>query len=146
MNYSELTFEELVKIVEDLLVIKSDDLDAEALRGQKIFTQLNLIYIQVSRKLALLTKQKDTVEFNRTRHYSGKLTSLHYKNDPLPESILKTDIPNHMNVDPIVVEIRDMVRECERVVKFIEDAKGSLRSRGFDIKNAIDYRKLMMGG
>lgn len=145
MDYTESTYEEIEARIETLLNIDSDNLDGEAIRNQKIFPEISRIYVQKSRKLSALINQLNKIEFNRTRHYSGKLTAEHYKKDPLTEAVLKTDIPNYMNVDPVVVEMRNLVKECERAVKFLEDAKGSLRARGFDIKNAIEYRKLMLG-
>lgn len=145
MSYTESTFEEIEKVVESKLVINGDDLDGEAIRNQKIFTEINRIYIHKSRKLGELLDQLAKVEHNRFRHYAGKLTSDHYKREPLTEAVLKQDIPSFMNVDPVVTEMRNLVKECERVVKYLEDAKKSLHSRGFDIRNSIDYRKLMLG-
>lgn len=145
MDYTESTFEDIEKVVESKLIINPDDLDGEAIRNQKIFTELNRIYIHKSRKLGTLTNMLASVELNRYKHYSGKYSGEHYRLDPLPAAILKTDIPSYMSVDSVVVEMRDLVKECERIVKYLEDAKKSLISRGFDIKNAIDYRRLMLG-
>lgn len=146
MDYTGKSYEEIEGVVDNLLNIDSDNLDAEAIRNQRIFTEINRIYIHKSREYVGLTNQLANLEHKQFRHYAGKLTAEHYKKNPLPEAILKTDIPSWMAVDPLVVEMRGLVKECERVVKYLEDAKGSLRSRGFDIKNAIEYRKLMMGG
>lgn len=145
MDYKEATYEEIEGEVDRLLAINPDDLDGEAIRNAKIFTSINRIYIYKSRKLGELLTALHKLELSRQRYYSGKATAEQYKKEPLTEAILKTDIPNHMNVDPLVVEMRNVVKECERTVKFLEDAKGQLRQRGFDIKNAIDYRKMMLG-
>lgn len=146
MDYTNSTFEEVSAFVDGLLVISPDDLDAEAIRNQRIFSDISRIYIQKSRKLMAVTTQLDKLEHKRFRHYAGKETAAHYREDPLPEAILKSDIPSHMNIDPLLIEMRSIVRETEMTVKYLEECKGSLRSRGFDIKNAIEYRKLMMGG
>lgn len=145
MDYTNSTFEDIEKVIEEKLIIDGNDLDGEAIRNQKIFTEINRIYVHKSRKLGELTDQLAKVEHNRYRHYNGKLSAEHYKKDPITEAILKQDIPSYMNIDPLVVEMRNLVKECERVVKYVEDAKKSLHSRGFDVKNAIDYRKLMLG-
>lgn len=145
MIYTDSTFEDIEKVVESKLVINGDDLDGEAIRNQKIFTEINRIYIHKSRKLGELTDQLAKVEHNRFRHYAGKLNAEHYKREPITEAILKTDIPSYMAIDAVVVEMRNLVKECERIVRYLEDAKKSLHSRGFDIKNSIEYRKLMLG-
>jgi hypothetical protein len=145
MNYSEATYEEISKHVESLLEINSDNLDMEAIKNQKIFVEINNIYVQLGRKLFKETTQKDKVEHARYRHYNGKMPAEHYKKNPLNEAVLKGDIKHMMNIDDVVVEIRSMVAETERIVKFLEDAKTQIKSRGFDIKNAIAWRQLMMG-
>ena len=145
MDFTDKTYEEVSEYIDGLLTIDSEKLDDEAVRNQKIFADINRAYIQKSRKLYSLINQQDKIELGRYRHYNGKETKEHYREDPLTESLLKTDIPLYMNVDPLVVEMRSLVKECERIVKYLEDAKGSLRSRGFDIKNAIEFRKIMLG-
>lgn len=145
MDYTESTYEEIEAEIDRLLTIDGDNLDGEAIRNTKIFTQINRIYVQKSRKYDKLLTQLHNLEHQRKRHYGGKMTGEHYRKEPLPEAVLKTDIPEYMNVDNLVVEMRNVVKECERIVKFLEDAKKSLYSRGFDIKNAIEFRRLMLG-
>jgi hypothetical protein len=145
LDNTDSSYEEVAAIVDTLLIIDSDNLDGEAIRNQRIFADINRLYIHKSRKLLALSNQLAMLEHRRFRHYAGKETAAQYKIEPLTEAILKTDIPSHMNIDPLVVEMRGLVKECERIVKYLEDAKGSLRSRGFDIKNAIDFRRLMLG-
>ncbi len=139
------SYEQIEEYVDGLLNINGDDLDAEAIRNPKIFSKLSRIYVLRGRKLSELQTQLARLEHKRKRYYSGKETAEVYKKEPLTEAILKTDIDSYMAIDPIIVEMRNLVKEEDRIVKFIEDAKGLLRWRGNDIKNAIEYRKLMMG-
>lgn len=145
MQFKESTYEEIEAEVDRLLNINADDLDGEAIRNSKIFTQLSRMYVQKSRKLSELYTALAKLEHKRNRYYGGKESSEVYRKEPLNEAILKSDIPSHMNIDPLVIEMRDLVKECERTVKFLEESKGQLRARGFDIKNAIEYRKMMLG-
>lgn len=144
-DWKEATYEQIEAEVDRLLAINPDDLDGEAIRGPKIFTSLNRMYIQKSRKLSELSNALNKLEHKRNRYYGGKESADTYKKEPLTEAILKTDIPSYMNIDPLVVEMRTIVKEAERCVKFLEDAKGQLRQRGFDIKNALDFRRMMLG-
>jgi hypothetical protein len=144
-DFKEMSYEEIEGEVDKLLTINPDDLDGEALRGPKIFTSLNRIYIQKSRRLSELLTGLHKLEHKKNRYYGGKDTAESYRKEPLTEAILKTDIPSYMNIDPLVVEMRELVKEAERIVKFLEDAKGQLRQRGFDIKNALEFRKMMLG-
>lgn len=144
-DWKEASYEQIESEVDRLLTINPDELDAEAIRGSKIFTSINRIYVQKSRQLGELLKLQAKVEVKRQRYYAGKEPAEVYRKEPLTEAVLKTDIPMYMNIDPMVTEIRDLVKECERCVKFLEDTKGQLRQRNFDIKNALDFRKMMLG-
>lgn len=145
MEFKEASYEDIEKRVSDLFAIDPDDLDGEALRNQRIFTELSRMYVHKSRKLAELHTGLAKLEHRRQRYYGGKESAETYKREPLNEAILKSDIPSYMSIDPLVVEMRQLVKECDMTVKFLEDAKGQLRQRGFDINNAITYRKLMLG-
>ena len=144
-DISNKTFEEISTYVDSLLAINGDNLDTASIENPKIFTQLHRMYVQAGRKLEKMLNQKDKVEHLRTRHYNGKMPAEHYKKDPLNEAVLKTDIPMMLNIDPIVVEVRSIVKEQERIVEYLEEAKKQLKSRSYDIKTAVEWRKIMMG-
>lgn len=139
------SYEDVEKYVDELTHINPDNLDAESIRTPKIFTKLNRIYVLKARRLSELSNQLAKLEHKRKRYYNGKETAEVYKKEPLTEAILKSDVDSYMAIDPLIVELRDLVKEEDRIVKFLEDAKGMLRWRGNDIKNAIEYRKLMLG-
>jgi tRNA(Met) C34 N-acetyltransferase TmcA len=145
MNYSEMKYEEINDEIEKLLDIDNNKLDSEATRGQRIFTEINRIYIQVSRRLMSLTDQKNSVELHKFKHFTGKLTSAHYKENPLDVALLKTDVPRYMDTDAVVVEIRNLVKEAEMIVKLVESSLATLKGRSYDIRNAIDFQKFISG-
>lgn len=142
----EMDFETVSGLIEDMLSIEPDaDLDVEILKHPKIFGVLSRLHAVHARKLALLTSQKAKVEWQRERHYGGKMPAAHYKQDPLNEAVLKADIPKYMAVDPIVLEMRGVVAEQDRIVSMIENAQNQLRNRSWDIKNVIAYRQMLLG-
>lgn len=145
MNYADMNYEQVIQAVDDVVGIKTEELDTEILRNMSIFTTIENIYAAHFKKLKKILKQKDTVEFVRWKHYAGKMSAEHYKTDPLTSAILKQDIDKYLDVDSIVVEIRGIADEQEKIVKFLENSKSMVRQRGFDIKTAIDFRKLMSG-
>lgn len=142
---SDSAYESIEQYVDSLLAINGDDLDFEAIRNSKIFTKLNRIYVIRGRRLTTLQTQLAKLEHKRKRYYSGKDTAEVYKKEPLTEAILKMDIDSYMAIDPMIIEMRGLVKEEDRIVKFIEEAKGMLRWRGNDIKNAIEFRRMLLG-
>ncbi len=85
------------------------------------------------------------VKNNRYRHYAGKETSEHYKNDPLREAVLKGDIADLLKIDKTVVEMKNILSEQERIVAYLEKAKKILSERGFMLRLAMDFQKASLG-
>lgn len=141
-----MTHEEVVSLLEDLLDIGADsDLEVEIKKQPKIFAVLERLYSVHSRKLAILHTQRAKVERLRTMFYDGKLPASHYQKEPLAVAVLKSDIPKLLDTDVQMTEMRALYNEQDRLVKSIERAKEQLRSRTWDLKNIIEYRKLLLG-
>jgi len=141
----ELSFDELVDKLEVLLGINSENIDAEALRSNKIFGEVQRLHGHAARKLKTLLVQQKQVQMHRWKRYAGKWTSQQYKDEPLGEAVLKTDIDRYMAIDPVMVEINAIVDEQDRIMKLLEDAKAQYKQRTWDIKNAIEFRRMISG-
>lgn len=145
MKFEEMSYEQVIDHVDSLLAVNSEALDEASLANMKIFSQIERVYATHFKKLKVLMRQQDKVEHVRWRRYTGKWTALQYKEEPLTEAVLKSDVDKYMAIDPQVVEIRHLVDEQEKLVKYLENAKGMIRQRGFDIKTALDFQKFMAG-
>lgn len=145
MKYQDMNYEQVVDHIQQLLAVNEENLDSEALRSMQIFSELERMYAAHFKKLRVLMRQQDVVALTRWKRYAGKWTAAQYKEEPLAEAILKGDIDKYLAVDPVLVEINHLVEEQDKLVKHIEAAKGMIRQRGFDIKNALEFRKFMAG-
>lgn len=138
-------YESIVNEIENILSIDHENLEIEALRNMKIFPAIERIYLIQFKEYRNLLETQDKVKFERWKYYSGGAPPETYKKEPLRHSISKSDIEKYMSVDPKVRLISDLVSQQEKILKFLEDAKKHLNSRGWDIKNAIDYIKFRSG-
>lgn len=145
MKFEDMTYEDVVTHIETLMAVKEDSLDTEALRSMTIFSALERLYVVHFKKLRVLMRQQEKVALTRWKRYAGKWSAAQYKEEPLAEAILKGDIDKYLAVDQVLVEINHLVEEQDKLVKHIEAAKGMIRQRGFDIKNALEFRKFMAG-
>lgn len=141
-----MTLEQILEHIEQSLSINFDDLGREAVKQVKIFTDFQKLHMWNTRQLETLINQQNQVKQARIRHYTGKMPAEHYKKEPLREAILKSDLDNHMRIDPQVLEIGTLVNEQERKVKAIEEAKSALKDRGYNIKNAIEFQRMITLG
>jgi len=138
------TFDEMNTIIQQMVELDSD-LEYSIYENSKIFGVLQRAHSIHSRKLEKLTTQYDKVRLDRWRRYVGKWTQERYKAEPMPEIPLKTDVDKYLNTDDIVVEMKHLLTEQDRVVKLIEDSQKAWSGRSYMIKTLIDYQKYKAG-
>ena len=68
-----------------------------------------------------------------------------YAEKPFNLKILKTDIDKYMDADPELVKLKQKVEYVSTVIDFLESTIKQISNRGFQIKNAIDWRKFTSG-
>ena len=86
---------------------------------------------------------------NKYEWFNGSISEedlKQYQWEPNPLKILRTDIPMHMEADQ-ELQAQSLKVEMQREkVEFVEAIIKSLTSRGFNIKNAIEWERFKMGG
>ena len=68
-----------------------------------------------------------------------------YAEKPFNLKILKTDIDKYMESDDELVKLKSKVEYIQTVIDFLDRTIKSISNRGFQIKNAIDWRKFTSG-
>ena len=71
--------------------------------------------------------------------YSGK------DETPFPLKILKQDISIYLDSDEELIEAKNKLEYYRDILSFLEGVLKSLNNRGFQIKNAIDWKKFTEG-
>lgn len=98
-----------------------------------------------TRKLEHMAADAEKVKQFRARYYGGKLSSEHYKKEPLREAILKSDIDQYVKTDPVYLEAKSRLAEQERIVKYLEDSKKMLSDRTYLLNTALSFQKMNLG-
>ena len=60
-------------------------------------------------------------------------------------AVLRSDMRDQLDSDPDVIKQQDKVYYLETTVDFLDRVLRSLNSRGWDIKNAVEWNKLQSG-
>lgn len=151
----EVLFEELktipleyiMDVLEKSLDIdpSSKDLDKSSLASSRLFMEAQRFYIAEIRVLEKLVAKKNKTDLYLRRYYAGELPSQVYQARPLPVKPLKSDIDIWIKADDNFIEMNSLVEEQKRKVKFIESCVDRIKTRGYEIKTAIDWRKYMDG-
>lgn len=134
-----MNLEELQKIAEKDMKIDKDNLDIESLK----IPELQHKYLKFHSNYNLLLKQKETeyrmLYRKKWENYSGK------DEKPFPLKILKQDISIYLDADEELNKARNTVEYYKTMVAELDGILKSLNNRGFQIKNAIDWKKFCEG-
>ena len=140
MNLDDLKLE-----VQADLKINNEHLDTESLKNQEIKAK----YLDVkSRYELLLFKAKGDykrIYRDKWEYYGGKSDAKIYISKPFDIKVLKTDLSVYITSDQDVIDAENKIGYLETVVDYVKGVIKSVDNRGWDIKNAIEWKKFEAG-
>ena len=140
MNLDELK----LQVSQDLRV-DDEHLDTESLKNQEIKAK----YLDHKSKFELLLfKAKgDYKRLYREKweYYGGKADAKVYASKPFDLKVLKTDLGVYISADEEIIDAENKIGYLETVVDYIKGVIKSIDNRGWDIKNAIEWKKFEAG-
>ena len=140
MNLDELK----LQVSQDLRV-NDEHLDTESLKNQEIKAK----YLEYKSKFELLLfKAKgDYKRLYREKweYYGGKADAKIYASKPFDLKVLKTDLGVYISADEEIIDAENKIGYLETVVDYIKGVIKSVDNRGWDIKNAIEWKKFEAG-
>ena len=81
-------------------------------------------------------------------YYSGRMTAEELEAadwEPFQLKLLKADVQEYIDADDNVIESKKLLALQEEKVNYLESIVKSLTTRGYLIKNAIDWKKFTEG-
>ena len=140
MNLDELK----LQVSQDLKV-DDEHLDTESLKNQEIKAK----YLEHKSKFELLLfKAKgDYKRLYREKweYYGGKADAKVYATKPFDFKVLKTDLGVYISADEEIIDAENKIGYLETVIDYIKGVIKSVDNRGWDIKNAIEWKKFEAG-
>ena len=140
-----MDLEQLQKESEKDLQIDKDNLDIESLKTPELYGK----YLQIFIRWNLLSKQADS-EYKKLlkqkwEYYGGKADPKVYQEKPFDLKILKQDIPVYLESDEDLIKAKHTVDYHNSMCDFAEKVCKMINNRGFQIKNAIDWKRFLEG-
>ena len=140
MNLDELKLQ-----VQNDLKVDDEHLDTESLKNQEIKAK----YLDIKSKYELLLF-KAKGEYKRIyrdkwEYYGGKADAKIYASKPFDLKVLKTDLGVYISADEEIIDAENKIGYLETVVDYIKGVIKSVDNRGWDIKNAIEWKKFEAG-
>ena len=140
-----MTLDELQKQAEKDLKIDDLELGDESLKSASLHQKYLNIYNNFRQLHLMAEGQYNVLKRQKWEYYGGKSSPEVYRDNPFDHKILKQDIPLYLESDEELIKQKQKVEyhkicmdSCERILKQIQ-------GRGWDIKNAIEWRKFVDG-
>ena len=140
-----MTLDELKLQVQRDLKIDNEHLDTESLKNQEI--KANYLDYKSRYELLLYKAKGDYKRMYREKweYYGGKADAKIYATKPFDLKVLKTDLAVYISADEDIMNAENKIGYLETVIDYIKGVIKSVDNRGWDIKNAIEWRKFEAG-
>ena len=140
MNLDELKLQ-----VQNDLKVDDEHLDTESLKNQEI--KAKYLDIKSKYELLLFKAKGDYKRLYREKweYYGGKADAKIYATKPFDLKVLKTDLGVYISADEEIIDAENKIGYLETVIDYIKGVIKSVDNRGWDIKNAIEWKKFEAG-
>jgi len=140
-----MTLDELKLQVQRDLKVDNEHLDTESLKNQEI--KANYLDHKSRYELLLYKAKGDYKRMYREKweYYGGKADAKIYATKPFDLKVLKTDLAVYISSDEEIINAENKVGYLETVIDYIKGVIKSVDNRGWDIKNAIEWKKFEAG-
>ena len=141
-----MSFEELkIQAREDLAILDQERLDQESFKNQNIkpkWLEYRSRYDQL-----LIMRRADHQRMYRAKweYYGGKADAKIYVAKPFDLKVLKSDLQMYIQSDDEILELQGKIAYYESIIKYIDGVIKSIDNRGWDIRNAQDWKKFEAG-
>ena len=140
-----MTLDELQINVSKALRVNDEKLDSESLKNQELYAK----YLEHKSRFELLS-HKARADYKRVykekwEYYGGKSDAKVYASKPFDLKVLKTDLHIYIESDKDIIEAQHKVAYLDTVIKYLDGVLKSINSRGWDIKNSIEWKKFEAG-
>jgi len=141
-----LKLEDIMDEAEKYLQIDETNLAKESLETPKMYGKLLRIRTNESMLLQRYRFQLKKLYQDKRDYYLGRADPEVYKAKPFDLKILKSEVDSYIEADD---EIQDLTLKIEvqtEKLNYLDNALKQVANRGFTIRNALDFQKMMNGG
>lgn len=141
-----MKIEDIMEEAEKYFQIDETNLAKEALETPKLYGRLLRIRTHESMLLQKYKLQLKKLYQSKRDYYLGRADPEVYKTKPFDLKILKSEVDSYIEADDEIAELNLKIEIQEEKIAYLDNALKQVANRGFMIRNAIDFQKLMCGG
>tara|TARA_B100000508_G_C11355038_1_gene225962 strand:+ start:211 stop:642 length:432 start_codon:yes stop_codon:yes gene_type:complete len=134
-----------VEAKNDLQIVDQEKLDQESYKNQNIKPKWLGYRTEFDQLLIIAKANHQRMYREKWEYYGGKADAKVYAAKPFDLKVLKTDLQMYINSDEDILNIQGKIAYYESIVKYIDGVIKSIDNRGWDIRNATDWKKFEAG-
>ena len=130
---------------EDLAITEHENMDQESYKNQLI--KPKWLEYKTNYEQLLIMRKTDHQKMWREKweYYGGKADAKVYAAKPFDIKVLKNDLQMYIQSDDEILELQNKISYYESIIKYIDGIIKSIDNRGWDIRNATDWKKFEAG-
>tara|TARA_B100001173_G_scaffold53885_1_gene44726 strand:- start:4024 stop:4455 length:432 start_codon:yes stop_codon:yes gene_type:complete len=130
---------------EDLQIIDQERLDQESYKNQNIKPKWLQYRTKYDQLLIISKADHQRMYREKWEYYGGKADAKVYAAKPFDLKVLKTDLQMYINSDEDILNLQGKIAYFESIIKYIDGIIKSIDNRGWDIRNATEWKKFEAG-
>ena len=130
---------------QDLQIIDQERLDQESYKNQNIKPKWLEYRTKYDQLLIMSKANHQRMYREKWEYYGGKADAKVYAAKPFDLKILKTDLQMYINSDEDILNLQGKIAYYESIIKYIDGVIKSIENRGWDIRNATEWKKFEAG-
>ena len=143
-----MKFDDIRKMATADSKVDGTELDIESIKIPQLHNKYLNIYHDERLRLKQMRSQLKELMRDKWEYYSGKMSEEELSSrgwEPFQLKVLKSDLDRYIDADKSVMVENDKIAYQEEKVDYLQAVLKSITSRGWDIKNAIEWRKFING-
>lgn len=145
-----MKLEEIQELWSSDSIIDDTELDAESTKIPETHNKYLKIFSEEKLRLVRLDSKAKELKRLKWLYYTGKLDEQSLKNlewDVFDLDVKKNrhDLEMFLESDKDIIELNDKIEYQKEKLNYLETIIKSLSTRGFLIKNSIEWKKFIMG-
>ena len=143
-----MKFEEIQKLWTSDCPIDDTELSKESVKIPQLHNKYLIFYSNEKLRLKELKLLFAGLIKRKRDYYSGRMTAEELEAadwEPFQYKLLKADVQEYIDADENVIESKKLLAVQEEKVDYLESIVKGLSTRGYLIKNAIDWKRFTEG-
>ena len=143
-----MKFEEIQKLWSGDCEIDETELSQESVKIPQLHNKYLILFHDERLRLRTMKFDHSKLLKVKREYFSGRMdeTELEaYDWEPFQYKLLKADVQEYIDADDDIIEGKKKISLQEEKVEYLESVVKSLSTRGYLIKNAIDWKRFTEG-